>query len=180
MLRRAWSAARGTETCRSLCGRKRTAAVRMAKVIAACAAAKPASSARRSPGPRRSRRLRPWRDATSRGSSIPCVEAVGRLARGALAFAALYRRQDRGGGAGGDLVLHRKNIGEVAVIALGPEMPAGRRLDQLRGHPHSIAGLAHAAFKHVAHAQLAPDLFHVDRAALEGEARVARDDEQRA
>ena len=40
--------------------------------------------------------------------------------------------------------------------------------------------LAHAAFQHVAHAQLAAHLLHVDRPALVGEARVARDDEQPA
>ena len=43
-----------------------------------------------------------------------------------------------------------------------------------------IAGLAHAAFQHVAHAELAPDLLHVDGAALVGEARIAGDHEQPA
>jgi hypothetical protein len=43
-----------------------------------------------------------------------------------------------------------------------------------------FAGLAQAAFEHVAHAQLAAHLLHVDRAALVGEARVARDHEQPA
>ena len=38
--------------------------------------------------------------------------------------------------------------------------------------------LAHAAFEHVAHAELAADLPDVDRAALVGEGRIARDDEQ--
>ena len=68
----------------------------------------------------------------------------------------------------------------VAVEAVGPEMRAGRRIDELAGDPHPLARLAHAAFEHVAHAQLAPDLLHVDRPALVGEAGVARDHEQPA
>ena len=43
-----------------------------------------------------------------------------------------------------------------------------------------LAGAAHAAFEHVAHAELARDLLHVDRAVLVDECRVARDDEQPA
>ncbi len=42
------------------------------------------------------------------------------------------------------------------------------------------AGLAHAALEHVAHAELAADLLHVDGPALVGEARVAGDHEQPA
>ena len=41
---------------------------------------------------------------------------------------------------------------------------AGRRVDQLAGDAHPAAGLAHAAFEHVAHAQFAADLLHVDGA----------------
>ena len=37
---------------------------------------------------------------------------------------------------------------------------------------------ANAAFEHVAHAEFGADLLHVDGAALVGEGRVARDDEQ--
>ena len=42
------------------------------------------------------------------------------------------------------------------------------------------AAAAHAAFQHIAHAKLARDLAHVDRAALVDERRVASDDEQPA
>ncbi len=37
-------------------------------------------------------------------------------------------------------------------------MPAGRCIDQLSVDPHLIAGPAHAAFEHVAHAQFLGDL----------------------
>ena len=57
-----------------------------------------------------------------------------------------------------DLVLQGEDVGEVAVVALGPDVVAGRAVDQLGGDPHPAAGLAHAAFEHVADAQLARHL----------------------
>ena len=57
-------------------------------------------------------------------------------------------------------------------------MSAGCRVDQLPGDAHPVAGLAHAAFEHVAHAELLRHLLHGDRLALVGEGRVARDDEE--
>src|ERR1700720_637921 len=59
-------------------------------------------------------------------------------------------------------------------------MRTGGRVDQLRGDAHPIAVFANRAFEHVAHAELAPDLLHVDRLALVGEARIAGDDEEPA
>jgi hypothetical protein len=79
----------------------------------------------------------------------------------------------------GDLILDRENVGEVAIVALGPEMVAGRSVDQLGGDPNAVAGLAHAAFQHVADAEFARDLADIDRAALEGECGVAGDHRQR-
>ena len=55
--------------------------------------------------------------------AFPSVEAVGRLARGTFALAALERRLDCLGNLRGDLVLHRKDIGKVPVVPLGPECP---------------------------------------------------------
>jgi hypothetical protein len=71
-----------------------------------------------------------------------------------------------------------KNVGEVAVVTLGPDMLAGLRLDQLCSDAESVAGLAQAAFEHVTHAQFAPDLFHIDRAARGSEGRVGGDHKQ--
>src|SRR5690242_15616130 len=61
--------------------------------------------------------------------ALPGVEAVRWLARGALAFAALDIREDRGRNGRGNLVLHSKDIGQVAVKPLGPEMASRSRLD---------------------------------------------------
>ena len=51
------------------------------------------------------------------------------------------------------------------------------RVDQLTGDAHAVARFAHAALKHVAHAQFAADLLHVDGLTLVGETRIAGDDE---
>jgi len=57
--------------------------------------------------------------------------------------------------------------------ALGPKVVAGGRIDQLRGHPHAVAGLADTALDHVANPQLARHLAHLHRLALVGERAVA-------
>ena len=61
----------------------------------------------------------------------------------------LERRDD----AADDLVLHREHVGEHPVVALGPQVPAGGRVDQLRRDPDPLAGPAHAALQDVAGAQ---------------------------
>jgi hypothetical protein len=66
----------------------------------------------------------------------------------------------------GDLVLRREDVGEIAIVTLGPVVVAGLRLDQLRGHPDAVAGLAQAAFEHIAHTELEPDLLHIYRSPL--------------
>ena len=80
----------------------------------------------------------------------------------------------------GDFVLDRENVGQIAVEAVGPQMPAGGAVDQLAGDPHPLAGLADASLKNEFHAQLGGNLGDVDRFALEGEAGVAPDHEQPA
>src|SRR4051812_28662627 len=110
--------------------------------------------------------------------TFPGVETVGRLARDPLALAALHGGQYCGRDAPRYFVLHCEDIGEVAVIALGPEMSVGRCLDQLPGHPYPVAGLAHAAFENVAHSKFTADLLDAGRAALVGEARIPGDDKQ--
>jgi len=52
-------------------------------------------------------------------------------------------------------------------------------LDQLTGDADPVTGLANAALEHIVHAEFAADLFDIDGFALVGEARIARDHEQR-
>src|SRR6516225_1506439 len=63
---------------------------------------------------------------------------------------------------------------------VGPEMHTALGLDQLRRDPEPTRALPHRTFKHVSHAQFAPDLFHIDGLALVSETRIACDDEQPA
>ena len=63
----------------------------------------------------------------------------------------------------GDLVLDGEDVGEVAVVAVGPEMAAGRPFDQLGVDPHPVPGLADAALDHIGDAQLLGDLLQVRR-----------------
>ena len=69
-------------------------------------------------------------------------------------------------------------IVEHAVVFVGPQMVAGRGIDELDSDPQPAASLAHAPFQYVAHAKLAPDLAHIGRVAFVGEARIARDHEE--
>ena len=46
-----------------------------------------------------------------------------------------------------------KMSSQLAFEAVGPQMRPGRGIDELAGDAHAVAGLAHAAFQHVAHAQ---------------------------
>jgi hypothetical protein len=108
------------------------------------------------------------------------VEAFGWLALRALDLGPLELRRNRADDGLGDLILQLENIVERAFEALGPQMRPGGRIDQLPGDAHLVRRLAHAAFQHIAHAELAADLLHVDRAALVGEARITCDHEQPA
>src|SRR6266568_3767236 len=59
------------------------------------------------------------------------IEAVGPFALDALDLSSPEARLDGADHAHCDLVLHRKDVVERPVIALGPEMIAGLRLDEL-------------------------------------------------
>ena len=63
---------------------------------------------------------------------------------------AAWKGSDDGGC---ELVLDRENIGKLAVIAIGPDVPVGARIDELDGDAHPVAGLAHAAFDDILDAE---------------------------
>src|ERR1022692_5110861 len=77
-----------------------------------------------------------------------------------------------------DVVLDFEDVRQVPVVALGPEVPACYSVDELAGNPDPITCLTHTAFEHVAHAEVAAYLLRVDRLALVGKGRVARDHHQ--
>ena len=76
-----------------------------------------------------------------------------------------------------DRVLRLQQIGAGRVELFGPEVSAAAGVDELGVDPHPIAARLHRAFENIAHAQILADRLGVDRLALEGHGRVARDDE---
>ena len=109
----------------------------------------------------------------------PGIKAFRRLADRAPQLSFGDRRGERGRQCLRDLILHGEDVGQIAIVALGPDVISRFTFDQLRSDPDPIAGLAHAAFEHIAHAELPADLFHVDRTALVSKGGVPGDDEQR-
>ncbi|MDT4825257.1 hypothetical protein FQZ97_585350 [compost metagenome] len=105
------------------------------------------------------------------------VQAFRRFALGALDFRPFELWRDCANNAFGDLILQFEDVVEHALEALCPDMRPGRRVDELPGDAHPVPALAHATFQHVAHAELLADFLDVHHPALEGEARIARDDE---
>ena len=78
----------------------------------------------------------------------------------------------------GNLILDGEDIGEVAVVAVGPDMVAGLAVDQLGVDPHPVAGLADAAFEHMGDIELARDLADIESLALERECGVPGNDRE--
>src|SRR5262249_44957813 len=97
---------------------------------------------------------------------------------GTLDLGLLQLRRDRPYDADSHLILQIENVLEIAFKALRPEMYACRGIHELTGDAHPARGFAHASFEDVAHAELTPDLLHVDRPALVSETRVSRDHEE--
>src|SRR5271165_718729 len=64
--------------------------------------------------------------------SSPRVEAFWRLAQGAMQLSICNRWGYGGCHCLCDLILHGEDVGEIAVVALGPDVIAGFGLDQLR------------------------------------------------
>ena len=117
---------------------------------------------------------------TLRGS-LPCeldgleVERVGLgIGRARLGRRAEQRDLELLDHVGGDLVLDREDVVELAVVGLRPKVRVGAGLDQLRRDPHRVARLAHRAFEHVRHVQRPRDLRNRNLLALERERRRAR------
>ena len=56
-----------------------------------------------------------------------------------------------------DLVLDQEDVGQIAVISLGPKMTAVPAVDQLGRDANSRPRLSNAAFEDIAHAQFPCD-----------------------
>jgi hypothetical protein len=110
--------------------------------------------------------------------ALPRVEALRRLAAGPGMLGGQELGPDAADDAGRDLVLDGEDVVEAPVVALGPEVVAGRRLDELGRHPDPVGRLADAAPEDVPDPELAADGPGVYRLPLVGERRVAGDHEE--
>ncbi len=66
-----------------------------------------------------------------------------------------------------DVILHGKNVADVPIITLSPEMAVPLDINKLRIDPHLPAGHANAAGKHEIDIELLRDLGHATVPALE-------------
>ena len=62
-----------------------------------------------------------------------------------------------------NVILHREDVGQLAVVGVRPEVKAVSNLDQLCRDPHAVALFAHAAFENRARVQLLTDRTEVAR-----------------
>src|SRR3546814_14332815 len=92
------------------------------------------------------------------------VEAFRLLALSPFDLGTFELRRDRADDACGHLILQVEDIVEGAFESLGPDMGAGRRIDELSGDTYALFRFAQAALQHVAHAELAPHLLQIGRA----------------
>src|SRR5208282_2714002 len=111
---------------------------------------------------------------------IISIEVLCWLAPGPLDLGLFQFRRDCTNNACCYLVLKFEDVLDFTIEAVGPKMRSSRGINELPGYSQPISRFTHAAFKHVADAQLAPDLFHVDVSSLVRKARIARDDSQPA
>ena len=89
---------------------------------------------------------------------IPRTHVLRSLPDNALALSAGQRWLDRGGDTRGDVVLHREDVSQIAVVTLGPEMGTGGCIDQLAGDAHALPGPAHATLEDIADTKVLADL----------------------
>ena len=73
-----------------------------------------------------------------------------------------------------DLLLYLKDIGEVPIPRLGPEVAIGTRVDELRRHANALLVPPHAAFQDVCHLQRRRHAAQIQFAPAERERRSPR------
>ena len=108
------------------------------------------------------------------------IEIAGRLRACAVDLGLLDAGLDGADDAFGHRVLQLKYVLQRTIELFRPKMCAGGCFDQLPADAETTGGLAHAALEHIADTELAADLLDVDGTAFVGEARIARDHEQRS
>src|SRR4030095_6532102 len=66
----------------------------------------------------------------------------------------------------GDVGLDQKNVSQLPVVGVGPQMRVGLRVNQLHTDPHLVARSLHATLKNIRYAKLLRDLGKIASFAL--------------
>src|SRR6266545_5198381 len=109
---------------------------------------------------------------------VICIEICRRLVLHPLDLDELQLRLDRTDYAFGHAILQIENVAHFAVEAIGPDVGAGRSINELPREPKTMARAPNASLQHIADTKLAPNLTDINDLAFVGEGRVACDDEQ--
>src|SRR5262245_64348108 len=89
------------------------------------------------------------------------IEVLSRLSLRTLDLVSPQPCSDRTGNADGHPILQIEDLGQRSLEAIGPEMRAGRGIDELSGNAQTVAPFANTAFEHIADSQLAADVLHI-------------------
>ncbi|MEI9924273.1 MAG: hypothetical protein WDN50_12740 [Bradyrhizobium sp.] len=116
----------------------------------------------------------------SAGHQIPGVEIVDRPGLDSHALCRDQLRLDCGSDARSYLVLQREDIGEIAVVALSPDVISRHRIHELAGNTHTLPAFAYTAFQQIADTEIAAHLLYIRRLALVDKRRIPGDDEEPA
>src|SRR5262249_25101515 len=95
-----------------------------------------------------------------------------RLAPGMFGARRLQASDKRPDDCADDLVLNDENLLLIAVKAVTPPIPTGRRIDELSGDAYPLADLAHATFNNELHAKFSCHPPRVDALAAVLEGRI--------
>ena len=89
-------------------------------------------------------------------------------------------RVERVGEPGDDFILHVEKVRHRLVKPVRPKMVAAFGVDELDVDPHSTCGALDASLQHVAHVELAPNLFEIDLLAFVSKGGVSADNQHPA
>ena len=98
--------------------------------------------------------------------SIIGIQTLGRLSTGPFHLGLLELRRNCPHDTGRDLILKLKNLLQVTLEAVGPQMGSCGSFDKLSCNSEAAGSFPYATFENVSHTQLSPDLLHVNRTPL--------------
>ena len=101
---------------------------------------------------------------------LPGIEVIWTRSFDSVAFVVLERRIHLGRDRGRDFILHLKDILQVAVPFLGPQVMILFGINQLGGDPYPLTALADTALDDITHPELLGDVLEVHTFVFVGKA----------